>query len=628
MYPSTTVQIVDQSVSQKIKVTAVDTAPTFMVGFASDRGTEDFTYFDNSEDWQKTYGYTVNFKKYGQALAQAALIMKNNGKTYSKRVVAPDSKLANLAVYATVVPVRAHTVTETAGAGEGTDSGDGADLDDDTPTTTNPTTTTTNVPASVSITYNSVSVDCQSNDMEVLAAAVEGALPASNPSTGAVVLPLFVLAGSGRGAWAPRFRITPNYRFSRTAGFAKYLLEVISDDLSDIETIYFSFNPNKIENGKSISLDMGVETQSFKTRALIWEDSFDTLVELIQTTLGQDLSDMDLLFGKNLKGENIEGLIIDQSQFNLQNVYGNTLEKGSDGSFGDRPLETAAYTNELLKLFNGSHTDTVYNLDSVFIDFVPDANYPVSVKRAIEEFVTWRTDAFFLRDCGLEVRTVSDIQTLENSVLHNFFSSTYINSMKVLDPDSGKYVDVTIIYLLIPKLINHYINGYERPFAGIRYGVFWIHGNEIKKGSINFLPKVTNLIDEKQQLDDLGVNYVSIYSEQRVVLETLYTAQQVNTLSELSFSCNVWGVQRLVKMLREKCPASRYTIANGDDLVNYQTALSSQISQYSSKFDTLDIEYQADPTYEANKIYYAVLKVKFKGFYQAEFFKIVALPVT
>jgi hypothetical protein len=42
----------------------------------------------------------------------------------------------------------------------------------------------------------------------------------------------------------------------------------------------------------------------------------------------------------------------------------------------------------------------------------------------------------------------------------------------------------------------------------------------------------------------------------------------------------------------------------------------------------LDIEYQADPTYEANKIYYAVLKVKFKGFYQAEFFKIVALPVT
>lgn len=607
MYPSTTVQIVDQSQTQKIRVISPDSAPTFMVGFASDRGTEDFVFYNDSEAWHKMYGYSVNFRKYGQALAQAAMIMDNGGKTFSKRVVAPDAKLANLAVYATVVPVRGHTTTTDAGEGE------------------EPVTTT--VPASVSITFNSVSVECASNDMETLASYIEGALPASNTSTGAVVLPLFLIAGIGRGSWAPRFRITPNYRFSRSAGFAKYLLEVLDDDITDTENMYFSFNPDKKEKGRAISLDMVVNDNSSKIRTLIWEDSFDTIVDLIKTTLGQDLSDMDLLFGKDLKGNPIEGLIIDQSQFNLQNMYGNMLEKGSNGSFGEYPLESANYPRELIKLFNGTYSDIVFNLDSIMIDFIPDANYPEEVKRAIEEFVTWRTDAFFLRDCGLNVKGIADIKELENSVLHNFYSSTYINSMEVLDPDSGKYVEVTIIYLLIPKLINHYINGCDRPFAGIRYGIYWLHGSEIRKNSINFVPKVTNVLDEKQQLDDLGVNYVSIYSGDRVVMETLYTAQQVNTFSELSFANNVWSIQKIVKALRERCPVSRYAMSTGEDLSNYQNDINAHLKQYSDLFRDFNIEYQADPTYEANKIYYAVLSVRFKGFFQAEYFKIVALPI-
>ena len=182
------------------------------------------------------------------------------------------------------------------------------------------------------------------------------------------------------------------------------------------------------------------------------------------------------------------------------------------------------------------------------------------------------------------------------------------------------------MYLIAPMVINHFQNGCSRPFAGIRYGVYWLYGTQIKRGSINFIPKVTPTLDQKQQLEDLGVNYVCLYSGNRVVLETLYTAQHVNQHTQLSFSCNVWAIQEVIKALRARCPVSRYALASGQDLESYQTDLQNECAKYSSNFMTFNMEYQADPTYEAQKIYYAVLSVQFYDFFQTEYFKIVALP--
>ena len=621
MYPQTLVKIVDNSDYNARVINSSDRVPIAMVGFASDRGSEDLTDLVG-EDWFDMYGHTLHFAKYGQPLIQAGKMIEAGARLYSKRVVAPDAKLANQGVYAHLL-INRQVVEDSPAVPAVPSTGPG---DPGTPAIP----AVTHVETDVTIKYNSLCVSTTSNDMKDLERQFKAALPTSTESD--IVIPLFVIASAGRGKWAPRWRITPNYRFSRSAGCGKYVFEVLDDDdPNDPEEIVFAINPNKIERKRNVSFGMTVEEQSLKTRVGSFDDQIELLYHTIEAALDlqtDSLADTDILFGCDIKGTPIQGITIDTSEFNLQNVAGNLLQNGDNGAFGDFPLDTDEYSSELVKLFNGTYAEEIYNLDAMGIDFIVDGNYPRPVKRAIEEFVTFREDCFFMRDMGLDITGIMDIEDEEFYVLHNRYSSSYCNSVTVKDDETFKYIDVTITYLLAPLLVTHFINGCNRPFAGIRYDVFWGYGDVIKKGSINFLPRVTNRIDEKQKLEDLGVNYVSIYSGTRVVMETLYTAQHVDRQTQLSFSCNVWSIQQVVKLLRERCPQSRYAFMRGEDLEEYQEDMRSELSNISANFVTFDLAYMGDKAYENAKIYYATLTVSFPDFVQAEYFKIVAIPNT
>lgn len=719
MYPSTSIEIVNQSQYQRISVAAINRAPTFLAAFAGDRGTEDLTLFTTSDSWHDMYGDDISFKKYGQAFKQAAMIVDNGGKLYSRRVVATDAKLPNLAIYAKVTIVtgtEGRTVleierttdvwVEITDAKPSTVPNDGKQWSynfttseweqiDDTETAIDNTRTRTVDPVdpSVSVEYLSTyASNCTTSDMNDLVTAIENVVPANTDdgATSVTYLPLFAFATMGRGLYSPRIRITPSYRFSRSAGYAKCLIEIIGDESDTTESIYFALNPYKIEKGSSVSLDSLVNNNSSKIRVYQWEDNFDELYELVGSAIGyteeekKELLNGNLLFNTDLKGNRLITKkirernenetdsayaqvpylfnITNESGFDFQSSTGNQLQGGSLGNFGDKPVvethrenETDPltpfenYTKQLEKVFSEpsiasqvigiSVTDpnliynddsvSVYNIDSVSINYILDANYPESVKNKIEEVVAWRNDTYFMRDMGLNIKNLSDVETYEaNMPIHQYFTSVFHNSMMVLDDQTQKYIEVTIPYLIADKIVQHYLDGPGRPFAGIRYGIYWIYGSTIKKGSINFLPKVTPTIDEKEVLDDLGVNYVSILQGNKVVLETLYTAQHYNTTSQLSYSCNVWQIQKIIQVLREESPVARYAFATTDDLANYQADLLAKLDEFNSDFATFSISYAGDSAYEANKIYYAILEVSFKDFYQSEKFRIVALPTT
>lgn len=621
MYPTTIIEIEDNSQYTVTVSSDIGDVVTAMQGFACSRGTEDFILLRGSA-WYDMFGRDLDFKKYGQALQQAAKMIDAGAAIYSKRIVAPDAKLPNVGIYAKVQKVA--------------QPGDNF---------------------SVKISYHSVAVDTTDNDINRLGAAFENACPPSAIDGSYVIFPLFVLGAMGRGEYSPRFRITPDFRYSRLSGIGKYLFETIDDVDLESEKFYFTAYPDNKERNVSTALDMQMEVNSTKLRVCAFDDIFIEMVHYIENTLGlaeNSLIVYDFLFGHDNRGNDLSRTIqvtrtvgegddateetkevsfklieIDNTSantVNLQDPFGIPLVNGSNGSFGEKPLQSQYYASELVKLFNGTYAEEIYNLDSIAIDLVIDANYPDPVKRAIEEFVTFREDVFFMRDMGTEIYTIEEMEYKELGVLHNRYSASYCNSMDAVDNISGRYVNVTIMYLIAPLIINHFNNGCSRPFAGIRYGVYWLYGTQIKRGSINFIPKVTPTLDEKQQLEDLGVNYVSLYSGNRVVLETLYTAQHVNQHTQLSFSCNVWAIQEVIKALRARCPVSRYALASGKDLESYQTDLQNECAKYSSNFMSFDMEYQADSSYEAQKIYYAVLSVQFYDFFQTEYFKIVALP--
>ena len=720
MYPSTTIEIVDQSQYQRISTVAPNYAPTFLAAFAADRGTEDLTLFQTSDSWHDMYGDDISFKKYGQALKQAAMIIDNGGKLYSRRVVATDATLPNLAVYVKITVVKEHsTSTEvkeiqngsewvalaadkpTADPTEGkqwsynftTNEWEEIDESATANDTTRTRTVTDDVPGSVTLEYFSTSVtNCTTADMNTLVDKVENIIPAStidnDTNTQTIYLPLFAFAAMGRGTYSPRFRITPSYRFSRSAGYSKCLIEIMGDKNDSTESMYFSVSPYKIERGASVSLDTIVNNNSSKLRVYQWEENIDQLYDVVGSGLGlteeekEALATGNLYFNTDIKGNRLvtkrvrarqEGEtdaqyaqvpyafnIVNESGFDFQSDLGNKMLNGDNGSFGDYPAVESyhdatktdeltpyeLYSIQLEKVFsepdytgvigvvntdpsNVFNTDAVsaYNIDSVAIDFIVDANYPEKVKNKIEDLVAWRNDTFFIRDMGLNIKNLSDVETCMASLKkYQYFTSIYCNSMDVLDDATMKYINVTIPYLMIPKLIQHYVDGPNRPFAGLRYSAFWIYGSRIRQGSINFLPKVTPSINEKEVIDNMGVNYVSILQGNKVTIETVYTTQHYNTTSQLSYSNNILAIQQVIKVLREKCPVARYAFADGEDLAEYQRDLLNELTQYQTNFMSFNISYAADATYEANKIYYAILEVTCREFFQAEKFRIVALP--
>ena len=85
------------------------------------------------------------------------------------------------------------------------------------------------------------------------------------------------------------------------------------------------------------------------------------------------------------------------------------------------------------------------------------------------------------------------------------------------------------------------------------------------------------------------------------------------------------GVQEIIKIIRTRCPRTRYTFLDGDDLETYIDDVTKIVKQFATNFKSIDVQYMADEKYESNNIFYAVLKVQFKNFIHEEYFKIIAL---
>jgi hypothetical protein len=170
-------------------------------------------------------------------------------------------------------------------------------------------------------------------------------------------------------------------------------------------------------------------------------------------------------------------------------------------------------------------------------------------------------------------------------------------------------------------MVRHYLNGISRPFAGIQYEVVF---PEAIKGTVNFIPKYTPSYNQKEDLDNLRVNYAAYYND-LLVMETEYTSQEKYT--QLSFLNNVLSIQEIIKAVRERCPKVRYSFIDGDDddLKKYRDDVQSVLDKFIGNFKSLTMEYIGNSDYISNKIFYAAIKVRFKNFVQAEFFKITAL---
>ena len=314
-----------------------------------------------------------------------------------------------------------------------------------------------------------------------------------------------------------------------------------------------------------------------------------------------------------------------------------------------------SYQNQYRKFFDGQFDRDIFNLDVWFPNCVFDANYDKKVKLAIQKLAAYRGDFFVYLDLNTDVKAYEDVERLINVVgddnefppdeeATNFYihdRNCAVTSIygDIRDPYSNKQITVTATYALSRLMVKHFINGVGRPFAGQGYGIIF---TDFIEGTVNYIPKIypssamtsrsyigdtypsddETIVNEKQQMTDLKVNYGSYYNGV-FTMDTEFTLNPKD--SDFSYINNIMLVHQVMQAVRKACPASRYKFIDNNDLSTYQRSVDEVLKVFRSKFAALRFKYVQDENSVANKIYYAAIEVVFRPFAQAEIFTITAL---
>ena len=609
MRPGTIFNWFDQS-GISTDITQTPTMPLMLTAFSSDKGPENLRRV-HGEDFYKLYGYDISFDRHGQPLLQAANIINNGGELLVKRVVASDATLANTAV---VVKVEAESVQKTDSDGEllYTDATTGEE--------------TTEADGNEAIMINTAKLTYEIQTVENIKTLNEAkvameAMIDNEGTDGVFTYPLLIVCDNGRGSSSKRFNISSDYSVSKNLGFLLYHINCIGDYDKTSETTRFSIDNEKIYSNESMGFTEKVKKLTQISGAAM-DESISMFIEKLAELTGvsvDELKVVDILFGTTRKGEALKYITVSEDGVALDQDGGFELKSGSNGSFGDKPFGTEEYSKQLVEFYNGTFDDTIFDVDRYKIDVCLDANYPIEVKNAIVDLVNFREDFFFFRDLGLDNDTFDTIVYAASELPKTKFAADYIQTYEVLDPFTKKHVKVTICYSIARAIIPH-LNSYRNAaVCGILYDFTF---PEVIEGTLNFAPKFTPAADQKDELDDLHLNYAS-YLNDVLTLETEYTSQEAFT--QLSYINNILSIQEIIHEVRNKCPRFRYQFITKDDLEDYRKNVESIITQYTDRFDSLEFVYTQDTVMVQNKIFNASIKVTFKNFVQTEIFDIYAL---
>lgn len=604
MYPGTFFNWYDQSsINASADANVIDNSPLFMVVSSFDKGPENFLEI-SGPDFNSLFG-TMSFEKHGQNAIQTQRIIDAGGRIFVKRVCADDATLGNVVFVAHINPTEDQKVDEDGNLIYLDEAGEETTID-----TGNPV-----MISSASIKWEAIGItDCTSME-QVRSKALELL------DEDAGVYPLLIFTDNGRGKSKKAIRLIPDYNTSKGIG-AMFYTATVFEGTSVIEAVPATFDPTIIYSNNSYSITDGLMTQ-VKTYTL--EAVYDAYVAKVAEVLGLDIEtarSYDLIYGYTFKGSSIEGLTVSAESIDLNSEYGIELKQGSNGSFGDAPVNTPAWTEAIRKVYAGEVSDEVWDVDQHKIAAICDANLPLTIKDEIARFVNFRKDCVFFRDLGLDLTTFLQIkQAYDQNSIRSYFIADYGTSYEVKDPGSKRNIRVTMMYDFVECLVNHLANAPYNPLAGT-VNSFVL--KEAIKGTINYTPIITPSVNQKQAMDDIRVNY-AIFEDDNCVVQTLYTSQEKYT--ELSYVNAVLAIQQVARAVRTACPKNRYSLVTNNDLSSYAKAVNNVLSAFTGNFARLEFSYTKDPLKVSQKIFYATIRFAFHQWAQTEIFDLYAINV-
>ena len=434
--------------------------------------------------------------------------------------------------------------------------------------------------------------------------------------------PLIVMTDNGRGVSTKSFRIVPDYTVSKEMTDMFYNIQIL-DGTTVLEKCTATLNPKASYNDKNYGLS---EDTAVQVKFISIDKVYDTFINSIEAITGKDAAVVrkyDLINAKDSRGNSLDNLSVDPESTNIGSAYGVDLEMGTNGAFGDAPFGTTAWTDAIVKVFKGEYDEAIWDVDTYKIAAIFDANYPMEVKKAIAEFVSFREDCAYFRDYGVEVTSYASIADYYSSIdekYKNRYIFDYCTTYQIFDPETKRRIRVSMLYDLARIMVRHFANGCYRPIAGTANDMILSSAID---GTINFTPRITPTVNQKSLLDNYRINY-AIFENGNCVVQSTYSSQL--NFTQLSFANNVLAIQEVIRAVRTACPKQRYTFVSGTDFTVYADAVNNVLLKFMSNFDTLEFEYEQNDLQALQKIFYAVIKFRFNNWAQTESFDLYALP--
>lgn len=662
--------IVDNS-GQYFNTETPEMAPLMLTVSSFDKGPEDWLEV-NGDDFFRLYGENISYEKHGQPAIQAANVIRNGGTLLIKRATANDATLANAIILATVKKVQVPKVdpvtkapiyidkttgTETTEVSSSAGKNDRAVINtaDITYSVTSISGARTMKELQLAVKDLIVEKDATIEDpttpveppvegeegIETLAldeetpgggnnvpSAIPGKIPlpigllGEEAHVSEYTYPLFIIADNGRGKSSKRINIAPDYAISKNLKFVLYKITNMGSLNLDNEYIRFSLDPDTLYQGQNMSLSESGKGM-IQIQPAGFNEGINKFIDKVSEFSGVErdtLITMDIMFGKNNKGDSIDQITVNEDGFDLSSEFGITLQNGTNGSFGSYPFGTEAYTQRLVEIYSGVDDPTIFDVEQWKIEVCVDANYPLEVKKVITELVDFRKDFTFIRDMGLGLESYDAISLVNKAYKDSMYCATYCQSYDIIDEFTKRQVSVTICYDIARLLIDHLNFRRNTPFCGQIYGV---NMPSVVENTISYIPRILPTIDQKQQLYDLHINYATIVNGV-LTLETQVNSQTEET--QCSWINNIFVVQNIIRDIRTLCPRIRYSFINqSSGLDAYASDVDRVLKQHLDEVDYLAFEYTADKMELANHIFNATITVKFKEYVDFEKFTIFVI---
>lgn len=397
--------------------------------------------------------------------------------------------------------------------------------------------------------------------------------------------PLFCVHASGRGQYGNslRFRIVDITQYDMNdTNYRDYRIDVLQmeDTLVRKEYAYGSLSYEMYDSLTKESLyledlvndpEQGLGKIRFRMNEPVFEEIFNLYNEncIAEGEEEETLEFFDILYGLDHFGNENPKISIDTFDDSVTftgNIEGLQLYNGDDGDLAvNSPNREEVLEELLVKAYSGEFDRLIKSRYSTPCDFMLDANFPLSVKKAMAATALYRKyDAMCYLDSGF----LDNIEELYR--YHKNFKDIYGNNIikemhhyKVRDLDyTGKTIPVTTTYFLASRIPTHFKTvGLNQPLVYANCRI-----TDAVKGS--FLPVIDPDDDDiKKEFYNLRVNYYEGIRYNTYQRGLALTTQK--ELTDRSDEFNEYILQLAIATAYTQMQMVVYNFAEEDDRVRY-----------------------------------------------------------